>query len=119
MTTQMVTPACEKPTVNELRRERGWSAAHLAKLAVVSETSVGRVEDTRTQYRTRTDVALRIARAFGMEVHEIRWHHAFSEIGRPVGSGSPIHAAAVRSSEMMCEVHFIALPATGICDDCS
>ena len=119
MTVQMVTPDIDKLTVSELRRERGWSADRLAKLAEVSKTSVCRVEDKRTPYCTRTDVALRIADAFGLGLHEIRWHHAFSDVGRPVGSGSPLRLVTSSPEERMCPVHNFALPATGVCDDCS
>jgi putative transcriptional regulator len=56
-------------TVRELRTERGWTQAELARKLEVSRNSVNAIETGR--YEPSLPLAMRIARVFGKSVEEI------------------------------------------------
>jgi putative transcriptional regulator len=58
-------------TVRELRAEHGWSQAHLAEKADVSEDRVSNIE--RNKVVPSLLVAQRIARALGVSTDDIAW----------------------------------------------
>ena len=61
--------------LRDLRAERGWSQAELAHRLSVSRQSVNAIETGK--YDPSLPLAFKIARAFGLAIHEI-----FSEDGR-------------------------------------
>jgi DNA-binding XRE family transcriptional regulator len=115
----MVTPDIDKRTCKELRKERSLSMSKLASLADVSVSAIRNLEDPNFKCRTSFGVALRVAEALGVEIHEVRWLRGLSNEGRPVGTGCSIRSAPTLPQPIKCTVHNIVLPTTGICDDCS
>ena len=119
MTAQMVTPDSEKLTFKQHRLARGLSQQEVAHGAGVSVATVSTVESDNFRFRTSYGTALRLTAFLGIEVCDVWWLRGLSDIGRPAGTGCPLRLVATQSAERLCPVHFIALPAIGICDDCS
>lgn len=64
-----VTPGKTKPlSPAELRSQRGWALDDLSKLSGVSKTTLFHVEQG---YTPALEIAVKIARAFGVSVYEI------------------------------------------------
>lgn len=120
ITAERFIPEVDKLTVRQLRQSQGMSQRQLAEKAVISTASVSYIEDPNYKYCTSFEAAMRVSEALGVPFHRIRWLHAHSDKGRPVGSGgTQLRSVKATQESRVCESCFLTLPATGICDDCS
>lgn len=81
----------------ELREERGWSQAELARLAGLSSTTVSRIE-SGDRVDTRWDTIMKLASALGVEPEDLTGEQrpAPRVVRLPVGDGSDADVAAGR-----------------------
>jgi transcriptional regulator with XRE-family HTH domain len=119
LTAQMVTPDSDKLTFKQHRLARGLSQQEVALGAGVSTATVSCVESDSYRFRTSYGSALLLTAFLGIEVCDVRWLRGLSDVGRPAGSGRALRLVPTPPIAPLCPVHFIALPATGVCDDCS
>lgn len=115
----MVTPDSDKLTFKQHRLARGLSQQEVARGAGVSTATVSYIESDSNRFRTSYGSALLLTAFLGIEICDVRWLRGLSDAGRPAGSGRALRLVTTEPEERLCPVHFIALPATGICDDCS
>jgi len=104
-------------TLKEARDIHGLSQRALSELSGISTNTIGDIEAGGV-FKTHEGVALVLADKLALEVNEIYWPRGLSKVGRPPLTGKPL-APNVFLVMQLCGSCFIALPATGICDDCS
>lgn len=120
----------QKYTLKEARQVHGLSRQDLSVLSGIAALTIYNIEKEGVS-KTHDGVAMALADALGLEVWEINWPRGLTHLGRPPKTGKPLtvrRTVTVTISEEVqitasgvpiCARHFIALPATGICDDCS
>jgi DNA-binding XRE family transcriptional regulator len=120
----------QKYTLKEARSILGLSKRELSRESGISLSAINSIENGG-KFRTNNGVALALAEALGMEVHEIKWPRGRSDLGRPALTGKPItvkrtftitvtEEIVITSEHPLCPKHFTVLPAgTGVCDFCS
>jgi DNA-binding XRE family transcriptional regulator len=121
--------ATKKYTLKEARTLLGLSKRELSKESGISLNAINAIENGGA-YKTNEGVALALAEALALEVHEIKWPRGLSHLGRPPETGKPITVSrtitlslteeiTISSDQSLCPRHFIVLPANGQCDFCS
>ena len=107
-----------KLTVAEVLELLGVSIAEFATQAGLSKNTVALLVRQANTFKTNVTVAEAVAHTAGLDVTDINWPSGISHIGRPAHTGKPISATLTVTYEA-CPQCFIALPATGVCDECT
>lgn len=104
--------------LREARLEAGLSQKQLAKLSGISQSVISKIETPTPgrRFKTQIDVTNRLASALGLTPADIFWPRGVSILGHPTGALTS--SAPRRILEKVCDRCFVALPATGVCDDC-
>jgi DNA-binding XRE family transcriptional regulator len=120
----------QKYTLKEARTLLGMSKRDLSKASGISLSAINSIENGG-KFQTNNGVALALAEALALEVHEIKWPRGRSDLGRPAKTGKPItirrtftisvtEEITIDSEHPLCPRHFMVLPTgTGVCDFCS
>ena len=104
--------------VKALRKQNKLTIADLAELTGLSSTTITGIESGRSDYKTHQGVALLLADTFGCKVSDLFRPEELSNRGRPPLTGGNICVTTIVVEYSVCPVHFIVLPACGVCDEC-
>lgn len=110
--------------VKQLHRLRNYRESYgltVKDLSILSDISVGaihRIESGNSPYKTNEGVALALAAALDVEVHDLFDQSELSHLGRPPHTGKPITLRLVESHEMLCPGCHLIVPQASGCDSC-
>lgn len=106
--------------LKNLRKSRGWTIGELAELTGLHPNTIVKIERGTSPYRTHYGVALLLSEALDCKVDDIFAPGELSGKGRPplTGTGTNVRITTVVEFTV-CPRHFLALPASGVCDECA
>ncbi len=109
--------------VKRLRKQQGLKISDLVELTHLHRNTIIAIENGSSIYKTHQKVAKLLAKALGCEVSDIFVPAELSNAGRPPLTGGSYNIRVTTERTVVeydvCPKHFIILPASGICDECS
>lgn len=95
------------------------SVPKLAEKTNLAASTIYKIENMSTPYKTHIEVAGLIAEALDCKVHDIFVREELSHVGRPPLTGDKTTVTTIVTIEQkFCGIHFIELPKCGTCSFC-